>query len=229
MIKLLTASEIPAFTDFCEKNVLACVIYTRFLAYGLNDSEIMFWYAKNGQEITAVCSVMDGIFSFCGNENADICEIIEFSKIIGSRHIYTEKNCFLMKYCATNKTHTADDLNGENVRNIFSVIFENEKIFSDKMYTDISHKIRHGLIHGKCIFSDNRCVSVALTSGETSQNAIISSVATLSDYRRQGFGENVVNSLAESLPQKNIFLLTDNKETADWYKKIGWKIIKQYT
>ena len=122
---------------------------------------------------------------------------------------------------------SADDISGENIKNVFDVVFEDDekrhRYFSG-WYTDASHKIRHGLIHGKCIQEDGKIISVALTSGETDKIAVISSVATLKNHRKKGYGEKVVLALAQSIG-KDIYLLTDNETTAQWYEKMGFDIV----
>lgn len=227
MIKLLTDEKIKDFLDFCQTDLFGVVLYTRLLTYGANDSEVMFWYSEKDGKINAVCGILDGVFSFCKDSSADCDELRSFAEILGAREIYDAKNCFLLKFNQVREHQTAQDIDGENLKDIFPVIFEGNKIgndFFEKWYTDISHKIRHGFIHGKCIYEDGKCVSAALTSGETNQTAILSSVATMKSYRHKGFGERVVNSLAASLPQE-VYLLTDNRSTAAWYERIGWRIV----
>lgn len=227
MIKLLTDEKIKDFLDFCRTDLFGTVLYTRLLTYGANDPEVMFWYSEKDGKINAVCGILDGVFSFCKDNSADGEELLSFAEILGAREIYDAKNCFLLTFNKTTEQPTAQDIDGENLKDIFPVIFEDcktEKDFFEKWYTDASHKIRHGFIHGKCIYEDGKCVSAALTSGETDKAAIISSVATMKKYRHRGFGERVVNALAASLSQE-VYLLTDKKSTAEWYERIGWRII----
>lgn len=226
MIKLLTEEKIPEFTQFCDKRITGAVIFTRFKAYGLCSSDALFWYSENEQgNINAVCSMTDSVFLVCSDGTADEEEIRLFSQTIGAMHVTYGKAQYTLKFGSSQKKYTCIDVSGENLRDIFPVVFEedeNRDLFFSRWYTDASHKIRHSLIHGKCIYVGGKCVSVALTSGETDSTAVISSVATLSDYRKQGFGEKVVLSLAQSL-DKEIYLMTDNEKTKNWYEKIGFE------
>ena len=226
MIRLLTENRIADFSVFCEKRLTGAVIYTRLLAYGLNSDEVLFWFGENEDgTLNGVFSLSDGIFIAEADENSDRDEIELFAKTLGASQITYGDAAFTLKYSANEKNFITEDITGENIKAAFDVIFEadeNRKKYFGRWYTDASHKIRHGLIHGKCIFADGKCVSVALTSGETEGLAVISSVATLREYRKRGYGEAVVISLAKAL-NKEIFLMTDNKKTKQWYLTIGFE------
>ena len=225
MIRLLTEDKISEFSAFCQNEITGAVILTRFYAYGLSGDTALFWYVEdeNGS-VTGVFSLLDGIFLACCDEK-DKEEAELFAKTMGAAEISYGTARFTMKFRKSEKNHTAEDISGENIRDVFDVVFEDDadrRRYFSAWYTDASHKIRHGLIHGKAVYKDGKCVSAALTSGETEKIAVISSVATLSDYRKQGLGEKVVIALAESL-EKNVYLLTDNETTMRWYEKMGFE------
>lgn len=227
MIRLLTEDRINDFTRFCEKRLTGAVIYTRFLTYGLYSGDVFFWYSEdeNGT-LNGVFSMLDGILLACSDEVPDD-EITLFAQTVGAISVTYGQALYTLKYTGNENSCTADELSGENIKNAFDVIFEddgNRKAYYERWYTDASHKIRHGLIHGKCIYENGICVSVALTSGETDSLAVISSVATLENYRKKGYGEKVVLSLAQSIG-KEIYLMTDNEKTKHWYEKIGFGVV----
>lgn len=228
MIRILTEDKLPDFTAFCDKRLTGAVIFTRLKTYGLCSSDALFWYSENDNGcINAVCSMADGIFLICSDGTADEEEIMLFSKTVGAAEITYGKAEYTLKFISSQKAYTAEDISGENIKDVFDVVFEdddNRNSYFARWYTDASHKIRHSLIHGKCIYADGRCVSAALTSGETDSIAVISSVATLKNYRKHGFGERVVLSLAQSLDKK-VYLMTDNEQTKNWYEKIGFENI----
>lgn len=224
MLKLLTQDKAEHFLDFCNGYIEGAVIFTRLKAYGTDTNEALFWYSENDDKINAVCSMTDGIFTYCADETADTEEILMFAEIMGAREI-TEKGKYILKFNKSHKTGTAEAITNENLKKVFPVAFEgtnNTEASFSAWYTDASHKIRHSLIHGKGVFTDGKCVSVALTSGESDTMAVISSVATIKAYRKQGHGENAVISLAQSL-NKEIYLMTNDLHTAEWYKKMGFE------
>ena len=228
MIRLLTDDKTASFSEFCKKRITGAVIYTRLKAYGLFSNEAFFWYSENEDgNINAVFSMTDGVILACTDGTADEEEISIFAQTVGASGVTYGNAEYTLKFNSSQKSCTAKDLSGENIKDAFDVIFEDDadrKKYFSRWYTDASHKIRHDFIHGKCIYRDGRCVSVALTSGETDSVAVISSVATLSDYRKQGFAEQTVLSLVQSL-NKDIYLMTDNEKTKNWYEKMGFVII----
>lgn len=224
MIRLLTEEKLNEFSAFCRNKITGAVILTRFYTYGLSGDTALFWYGEdeNGS-VTGVFSLLDGIFlACCEDEDKEEAEL--FAKTVGAVEISYGTARFTLKFTENQKKYTAEDISGENIKNVFDVVFEDDekrhRYFSG-WYTDASHKIRHGLIHGKCIEEDGKIVSVALTSGETDKIAVISSVATLKNHRKKGYGEKVVLALAQSL-KKEIYLLTANETTARWYEKMGF-------
>lgn len=225
MIRLLTPDRETDFLRFCENEPAGAVLTTRLAAYGLTDGHAMFWYAQDeNRKLTAACGMTDGILLVCANEQTDKTELESFAGVIGARKITYGKAAYLLCYNGGQSEEKTTTVTGENLRDIFPVIFENDPgrdaFFSD-WYTDASHKLRHGLIHGRSLYADGRCVSAALTSGETKKIAVISSVATLEAYREQGFASQVVRSLASSLPQ-TVYLMTNDKKISDWYQSIGF-------
>lgn len=224
MIRLLTDDKTKDFSAFCENRITAAVIYTNFLTYGNSSDDALFWYSEDENEnMNAVFSLSDGIFLASTEDEFLHDEIELFSQIVGAEKVSYSTAEYVLKYSG-GEIHTAEDITGENVKDAFDVVFEkdeNRKAYFGRWYADVSHKIRHNLIHGKCIYKDGKCVSVAFTSGETDSLAVISAVATLENSRKQGFGEKVVLSLAQSL-RKDVYLMTDNEKTKEWYERIGF-------
>ena len=226
MIRLLTNDRLDEFSAFCDKRLTGAVIYTRMKTYGLFSNDVFFWYSENADnEINAVFSMADGIFLACTDGTADEEELNLFAQTVGASQVTYGNAEYTLRFSSSQKNFTAENVSGENIKDVFDVIFEddnNRKEFFPAWYTDASHKIRHGLIHGKCIYAEDKCVAVALTSGETKSIAVISSVATLRNYRKQGFGESVVLALARSL-NKEVYLMTNSEETMHWYEKMGFE------
>ena len=225
MIKLLTEDRLDDFISFCEKRITGAVIHTRLLTYSIYSNDVFFWYSLSEEgSVNGVFSMADGIFLACPGEDCDLAEAELFANTVGAAEISSGEAAFTMKFAGNSETFSAEDISGENIRDVFGVVFEddeNRNRYFEKWYTDASHKIRHNLIHGKCVYRDGKCVSVALTSGETDSIAVISSVATLKKYRNLGYGKQTVIALAQSL-RKEVFLMTDNEKTMTWYEGMGF-------
>ncbi len=233
MIKLLTHEKTEQFMSFCRDKIPGAVLYTRLLTYGLGDRDSLFWYKENENgQITAALGMTDSVLTVCGKDAVSCEELMLFAQTVGTREISFPNARHILIFEQNEKSPEAQRVTGENLSDLFDVIFENDKNRSDYFsvwYTDASHKIRHGLIHGFSVYRDGKCVSAALTSGETDEIAVISSVATLKEYRCRGLGEATVTALAKSLNKlnKKVYLMTNDDKICDWYIKIGFKHTKR--
>ncbi len=229
MFKILSGDKIEECLEFLTDKIAGAGLYTRVKAYGCGRSDAVFWYYEKNGEIHAFCGLLDGEFTFCGDKYCDINEIRLFSKAVGARSFNEFNPKYILKFNDSEKEfNRARDVNQENLKKIFPVIFEeweNADRFYERWYVDASLKFRRGLIHGKYIEIDGKAVSAALTSGETPKLSVISSVATLKDYRRNGFGEECAADLARSL-DNSVFLATNNEKTAKWYERAGFVLKK---
>ena len=72
---------------------------------------------------------------------------------------------------------------------------------------------------------DDKLVSCAVTCAENETTAVITGVATLKKYRRNGFAKKCVIALANELKSENkrVYLITDNEKTKKWYEKMGFE------
>lgn len=245
MLKLLCKEKEEGFLSFCQNctdKVNGAVLYTRLKAYGTDSGEALFWYSEDKDKITSCSSLFDGVFTFVSGNNAPFSDIRLFPHIIGASEVLCSLDSFqktgfeeksirkslVLKFKGSDKFPAASEVTAENLKEIFPVIFEEnpdkDKIFP-YWYTDASHKLRHGLIRGKAVYADGKCVSVCITSGETNNTAVISSAATLKAYRKNGFGECAVISLAKA-SGKEAYVVTDSVKTAEWYEKLGFELTK---
>lgn len=80
-------------------------------------------------------------------------------------------------------------------------------------------------------FSDGRMVSVASTSAENSESAMIVGVATISEYRRKGYASAVIQALCLDCfrrGKKYLCLFYDNPAAGRIYNRIGFKELGEY-
>ena len=239
MIKLLTPDRTDEFVSFCESTVLGSVILTKLLAYGADTSVQYFWYSESDGKISAVLNLDASLLTVSGmTDDAD--ELFEFIRMIGANSVYSDahpkfkaknvKRDEILIYKGNEKIAEAKDIDSENIKNIFPVIYEStppdeQKIIFGSWYPDISLKIRRGLIRSKGIICDNKLVSCAVTCSENDKSAIITGVATLSKYRHNGFAGECVIALSNELKNENkrVYLITDNEKTKKWYGEMGFE------
>ena len=240
MFRLIDREDVPGYLAFCEGRMLGAVLYTRLLAYGAGDRNVMFWFARD-PEGCAAASLCDGVFTADYDNPEYYGEACAFGSFLGAAEIvtpeYFARNGFaVMRYEGSSSHTEAEDISPERLRELFEVLYENgtesaaaklkaqsSELFYGSWLTDISHKLRHGLIHGKCIEADGRIVSAALTSGETASSAVLSGVATLRAYRGLGHGRKAVGALSAELSAggKTVYAAV-RPELTDFYNRLGF-------
>ncbi len=217
--------------------MLGAVLYTRLLAYGAGDRNVMFWFARD-PEGCAAASLCDGVFTADYDNPEYYGEVCAFGSFLGAAEIvtpeyFTRKGFAVMRYEGSSSHTEAEDISPEQLKAVYDVLYEDElssepnnkssKLIYGSWLTDISHKLRHGLIHGKCIEADGRIVSAALTSGETSSSAVLSGVATLRAYRGLGHARKSVGALSAELSAggKTVYAAV-RPELTDFYNRLGF-------
>ena len=73
----------------------------------------------------------------------------------------------------------------------------------DDFYVDVNHKLRHNAIRLVGVQEDGVLVSIAMTVAESDNGAVLGAVACLPDFRRKGYGSQVVRSLTARLLAQN--------------------------
>jgi len=241
MIKLLTPDRTAEFIALCSDSPTGAGILTRLAAYGADSGIQYFWFAERGGEMTAAYNRDSSLLNICGTPDSD-GETAQFVQFAGCREVMSDNALSLPGFAAyadnvsilsalPGGCLTAEDVTAEDVKNLFDVIYEDmpqnerSRLF-EYWYPDVSLKIRRGLIRGKMTVSDSRVVSCALTSGESAHCAVISSVATLRNERRKGYGFACVAALAGSLicEGKDVYAVTDNEKNRQWYESMGFAV-----
>lgn len=95
----------------------------------------------------------------------------------------------------------------------------------DAMYTDLSHRIRHGCIRTRICRTDGVPVACAITVGETADAALIGGVACLPSFRGHGLAGQVLQALSAALMEekKQIFVFT-GAEMVGFYQRNGFEV-----
>ena len=206
MYRLLDRGSEAGFLSFCSGRVIGSVLYTRLLAYGCDCRDVMFWSSDDGR---AAASFADGVFTADHDLPEYALEADAFGRFLGAREIVTpesigQNGLAVMKAVGLGDASGASDVSPEELFAVYSVMYEDRLSRSGApdpgaWLTDVSHKLRHGLIRGKCVRVGGRPVSVALTSGESPGAAVISGVATSAAYRGKGYASRVVSALSGDL------------------------------
>lgn len=232
MIKLIDNFEEYNFSSF-ENDIFFQRILSDYKTLSCFDDVI--FYVCEDEEISAVISKVGGNVTLSAKETAPFEEIREFLNVTGfskilcnnefSEHFDGRKEYgkILKIQGGCNFSCKAEKLYSENLKDMHGLVC-NVFGFDGDYFTwiaDLSHRMRHDSAHLYGIYCDDKLVSGAFSLFETEKSAVISSVATLREYRHQGFGERVVKTvIAEN--SKELFVFTENERTESWYKNMGF-------
>ena len=88
---------------------------------------------------------------------------------------------------------------------------------------DLSHRLRHGTARCCLIYENGDPAAFAMTSALSSTQAVIGSVCTAPQYRRQGFGSRCVDLLCSVLGGREIFIVRSPGENEEFYRSLGFE------
>lgn len=218
-------------------------VYTAFFNKKSEFDGVYIQTEKAGN-ITALFSVLRGRCTLITLENADLDEIKSFFSFneISSvttldkgaaealfENVRTHNVLKLVNLnCDTHFSQRVLKEDGEALyRSLYSCLFEGSNASFEVFYCDFCPGINTGLCEGVYVKSDDNVVSCALAPNVSQNSAIISGVATLVKYRKQGLGGDCVKGLCRCLLNrgvKDIFLWCENNNVS-FYENLGFKKI----
>lgn len=237
MIKLISSSaELLKFADDPYYTRIAGVA----AAYGFDYSFALFWrqICEETGQVTALIASFDRNLTLCARERADFDELAEFLGAIGGESLLCAaqvgeklglsggQTCTALKFVSTD---TPPAQTSEiRLEALYELLISGED-GGIKMppfeawYVDLSHRIRHGAARMVALAQDGTPVAAAITSAETHDAALISGVATLPQFRGQGYGRSAVCTLAQILKTegKTAFVFARDEEK-NFYLKCGF-------
>lgn len=239
MIKLIDNFEEYDFSSF-ENDIFFQRIFSDYKTLScFND--VMF-YACIDEDVSAVISKVGGNVTLSASKNAPLDEIREFLNVTGFSKILCDNE--FSEYFKGRKEQgmilkiqggctwdcKANQLYSENLKDMFALV-KNVFGFDGDYFTwvaDLSHRMRHNSAHLYGIYCEDKLISGAFSLFETEKSTVISSVATLEEYRHQGLGESVVKTvIAEN--NKDCFVFTEIEKTENWYKNMGFVPCKMWS
>ena len=241
MIKLIDNFEEYNFSSF-ENDVFFQRIYADYLAMQSFD-DALFYVCIDEEKIYAFISkVGSNVTVSCADISVSE-EINEFVKIIGYGKIlcdYVISSYFdgkktsgnILRFennysyeCKVNRLYT------ENLKDMYQLIVKNFNVDIDfpQWFVDMSYRLRHNSAKFYGIYEDEKLVSGAFSLFETEKSAVISSVVTDENYRRKGYGEDVVKFLLNENQNKDVYVFTENDKIKKWYEKMGFVTCKMWS
>lgn len=238
MIRLLTEEQRGDFCSFAEGSVFALRVRVNLESYGLHCPFAFFWMQRTGGEVTGIFSRVDGNMTFALSPSADWEETAAFLHAVGFSSLFCPLRCHpllretppdrvLMSYAGESPAlHPLPWERTPEPKEIWEVLRHSPELEEvgegdafAQWYADVSHKMRRHL--ARTLLLPGR--AVAMTSAESSRQALVSGVAVKREYRGKGLGKAVVQTLVDDLlkEEKEVFLFCKG-ELVSFYEELGF-------
>lgn len=209
-----------------KNGVEAQKIRALLLAYGTKYDFCRFFFS----EYVIICET-DGCLVISElSENLDIGELADFVSFCGFSEIFCSEE--LGGRLAKNIDCNVEKVNlmcfhGERVFNIesensppldkvYNIIKTSFDINYEPWYTDISHRIRHGISKARILDG-----SALIVQHDLNGEALLSQIATLPECRRQGNAARLIGAVCGELSESSVYILcTDTLRP--FYEKVGF-------
>ena len=95
----------------------------------------------------------------------------------------------------------------------------------EDFYVDVNHKLRHNVISLVGVQADGMLAAIAMTVAESDKGAVLGAVACRPEYRKHGYGSQVVRSLTARLlaQNKRVYLHRAQDANVSFYEKLGFR------
>lgn len=248
MLKRADAEDFEEISELCRDSLIGTRILCYILAYGFERDFLEIWIIKDEETVTGVLAKFyDDVTLLC-SENADTQQLSAFIGMFYFRKLMckaelcedlgftdiTVKNAY--RFSADVQKIDADSLEEEDYEKAYNLIskeipdsFSSEKEAYLSFLSDFTFRKRRDLARGVCTHTDTSLSSVALTSSETENAAVISGVACDNSLQKRGLGKRTVLSLVNELYKKNkmAYVIALNESAEGFYEHIGFEKIEK--
>ena len=244
MLKLADINDVSEMKIFLGNGIIPLRILSYLTAYGFDKDFVKFWISRNDDAIDGVIALFEDSLLLHIKNCSDTNEIVSFISMLhfnslscekGTAEIcgftrYEEKQGFMFDGCTDECS--ADDICEDIIKNAYKLICESiPDSFTDSknaylsFLSDYTYRKKRSLARGKCIAENKSLVSCAFTSAETSNEALLSGVATDKNLRKGGYGKRTVLSLVSELLRENksVYVIALNDSAINFYEHIGFK------
>lgn len=233
MIKKIT--DISEFSDFLKTDIYSIRILSLLNAYGTNyDFAAFYKQIDIDNNVTAILSKLDNDFTLSAGNNADFDELKEFFTALGYNSVLSDErlnlsDCFdsgsvmmTRRKAEFHKAYTT--LNDyPKLMDIFN-IEDYDKLDFESWYVDLSHRIRHNCSKAFTLNVGSEIVSSGIFSSIWKNDAILTSVNTVPEYRNMGYGSVLVSEMICDI-KGNVYLMRDKNKNEGFYNKLGFENI----
>lgn len=217
--------------QLCEKTPFGCKIASTAAAYGFDKGFSCFWLDDRSD---AVFCLADDLMMISGTV-LDGEETAEFLKAVGPKEIFcavrnaetlslpvTDSGDVLKKTAESGKEKTPDPYDVD-IREIYGLLEKTGMVEEfEPFYLDLSHKLRHQTALALTERSEDNLIGCAVVSAISKNAAILSALAVLPEYRRQGIGTRLARRAESCFPKKTLYVFREKDKNVEFYRELGY-------
>jgi len=244
MLKRATVSNLIEIKRLCQGSIIGTKILCYILAYGFDRDFLEVWIVENdGKTVGVFIRFYDDI-TLLVDKSADTEQISAFLQMFYFKtlmcHSFVNdalgfENSIIKvgyRFRGNADSPKTDSLAENDIEKAYALIsreipgsFSSDIEAYLSFLSDFTFRQRRGLARGVCTHSDGNVSSVALTSSETDNAAIISGVACDRSLQKKGLGKRTVLSLAAALREENktVYVIALNESAQGFYEHIGFE------
>lgn len=219
----------------CEKTPFGCKIASTAGAYGFDKGFSCFWLDDRSD---AVFCLTDDLMLISGTV-LDGEETVEFLKAVGPKGIFcavrnaetlslpvTDSGDVLKKQIEPGEgkgERSVPDPFDVDIREIYELLEKTGMVEEfEPFYLDLSHKLRHQTALALTEHSGNSLTGCAVVSAISENAAILSALAVLPEYRRQGIGTQLARRVESCFPGKTVYVFREKEKHQEFYRELGY-------
>ncbi len=243
MLKRASENNIAAIRALCRDSIIGTRILCYITAYGLERDFLEVWIIESNGNITGVLTKFYDDITLLANKDTDTEQLSAFLSMINFNTLVCQSYmCDALGFDNAVKKNgyrfdgdifdeSAAMLVEEDFENAYALIseeipgsFSKEREAYLSFLSDFTFRQRRGLARGVCTHTDGVLSSVALTSSETDNSAIISGVACSRRLQKKGLGRKTVLALVNILKTENkdAYVIALNESAEGFYEHIGF-------
>lgn len=231
IIKIVNINEA---NEYLKKDLFSIRIKALLNAYGTGYDFVSFYkQIDDNGKITALLSRLDGDWTL-SEDSSDSREISEFLNACGYSSFLTDGNFshsgnydsgIIMKSNSKREYSGCDGVIDEYPKLMDLYNFQDyDKSDFEMWYVDINHRIRHGCSKAYSLNINGIIASSGIFSSVYQNDAVLSSLLTAPEYRKNGYGSALVGYMLGDI-KGDAYLMREVNKNESFYKRLGFENI----
>lgn len=244
MLKRANDSNMSEIRQLCQGSIIGTKILCYIMAYGFERSFLEVWLIEDDDNTVGVLAKFYDDMALLTDRCADFRQLSVFLQMLHFKtlmcHSYVNDELrfensvtkFGYRFSGDAEVQEIDLLSENDIENTYALIsreipgsFKSDRESYLSFLSDFTFRERRSLARGVCTHNNGIVSSVALTSAETDNAAIISGVACDRSLQKKGLGKKTVISLTALLKRENkdVFVIALNESAQGFYEHIGFE------